>query len=1028
MKLRRRILSCFLSFAVAVTMMCGLFVVEIGAYKTYSNTEITNILTEWKTSKYKHGEIDESTKGYNSTYLGSQCYAFARKLGDELFGSFPNSIYGASNGTIQNGWKAMKNADEIVLEPGDIVRVGTDGNHGHTAMVWKVNGDHVEFVQSLGSLGNEIYWGEFYASSSYGGKQTSEYEILHNSLFSGVWKHPGATNSKTSNINIGTNFAAYIVNTASGNYLTAEVGGNVDSRTKTEDYNQRWWFDRTEDGSYIIYNCYYGLLDSGNDSTTLYVHSDQNNDYQRWYISGEPGAYVLRSKASGNKVIDIENGSAEDGANAQMFESNDTGAQKFTIKFASSPNIGALAGVYMFSERDLCYTSPVMTGDDIRCLQICLNILGISCEVDGSFGPATKQAVIEFQSRYGLTQDGSCGPQTKSKIIEAVRPTGLTIAAGSTNIAPGTSTNITVTPKDNRVIRNYIFYVTHPSGHTDTFYRHGDNVFVFYPKQGKGTYSIKCDIQNECGNYNSNEYVTITVDDLKTDIANVNIAAIEDQMYTGSEIKPEVILTDGNYILENNKDYTVAYSVNTNAGTATVTITGKGNYTGTTTATFKIVAVATAPEVTAEAGDGQVTLSWEAVPGATKYAISKYENKKYIEINYNYTGTTITITGLTNGTTYKFLVQAYVNGSWSKFTTTDLISVKPASTKPQVTATAGDGKVTLAWNAVPGATKYAISKYENKKYIEINYNYTGTAITITGLTNGTTYKFLVQAYVDGSWSKFTTADLVSAMPTGGTKPQVKATAGDGKVTLSWEAVPGATKYAISKYENKKYIEINYNYTGTAITITGLTNGTTYKFLVQAYVDGSWSKFTTSDLVSAKPVGGTKPQVTATPDNGQVILKWDAIDGATKYAISRYENNKYIEVNYNVTETTYKVTGLTNGKTYKFLVQAYVNGSWSKFTTADFVTASPSAKPQVAATARDGKVTLKWNAITGATKYAISRYENGKYIEVDYDYTGTSCTLMGLNNGTEYKFLVQAYVNGSWSTFSSADLVSVTPKA
>ena len=68
------------------------------------------------------------------------------------------------------------------------------------------------------------------------------------------------------------------------------------------------------------------------------------------------------------------------------------------------------------------------------------------------------------------------------------------------------------------------------------------------------------------------------------------IAAIPDQIYTGSEIKPSLTVTVNNITLISNVDYYASYSNNRNAGMATVTITGRGNYTGTRTATFRILA------------------------------------------------------------------------------------------------------------------------------------------------------------------------------------------------------------------------------------------------------------------------------------------------------------------------------------------------------------------------------------------------------------------------------------------------------
>lgn len=59
--------------------------------------------------------------------------------------------------------------------------------------------------------------------------------------------------------------------------------------------------------------------------------------------------------------------------------------------------------------------------------------------------------------------------------------------------------------------------------------------------------------------------------------------------YDGNAKTPTVTVKDGEAVLVENTDYTLAYTSNVDAGTATVTATGKGNYTGTQTATFDII-------------------------------------------------------------------------------------------------------------------------------------------------------------------------------------------------------------------------------------------------------------------------------------------------------------------------------------------------------------------------------------------------------------------------------------------------------
>ena len=82
-----------------------------------------------------------------------------------------------------------------------------------------------------------------------------------------------------------------------------------------------------------------------------------------------------------------------------------------------------------------------------------------------------------------------------------------------------------------------------------------------------------------------------------------------------------------------------------------------------------------------------------------------------------------------------------------------------------------------------------------------------------------------------------------------------------------------------------------------------------------------------------------------------------------------------------TKLNYKISGLDVGKRYQFLVQAYINGKWSKFSDADLVdimiTDSTSPKVKVEATG-DGSVTLRWDQVEGATKYAIAENIDGRY--------------------------------------------------
>ena len=279
-----------------------------------------------------------------------------------------------------------------------------------------------------------------------------------------------------------------------------------------------------------------------------------------------------------------------------------------------------------------------------------------------------------------------------------------------------------------------------------------------------------------------------------------------------------------------------------------------------------------------------------------------------------------------------------------------------------VTATPGNGNATIAWKAVPDATSYNIYWSTAAGVTPANGTKMSSATSshlLTGLTNGTTYYFVVTAIVGTSESAASTQ--VSAMPIAAPPPAaptgVSTTPGNGQVTIAWTPVAGATSYNIY-WSTITGVTPD---TGTKIAgvvappsvVTGLTNGTTYYFVVTA-VNANGESVASAPEVSTMPTAAVPPAaptgVTATPGNGQVTISWTAVSGATSYNLYWALAPGVTPLSIGVTKITgatspYILTGLTNGTVYYFVVTA-VNANGESPLSAE-VSALPSATPGAA---------------------------------------------------------------------------------
>jgi fibronectin type 3 domain-containing protein len=262
--------------------------------------------------------------------------------------------------------------------------------------------------------------------------------------------------------------------------------------------------------------------------------------------------------------------------------------------------------------------------------------------------------------------------------------------------------------------------------------------------------------------------------------------------------------------------------------------------------------------VSAAGGNQQVVLGWSEVPNATAYniyyrtspGVTKNNGIKVAGVTAPYT-----VTGLSNGVTYYFVVTA-VNSAGegpesSEKYATPLATPQPPPKPSGIIVSGGDQKVTVQWNAVPTATYYNIYYSTSPGVTKTNGltipNVTSPRV-VTGLTNGTPYYFVVtagNAGGEGAESSEKSATPAYIAPPG-SPTGVAATAGSGKVTVSWAAVATATSYNIY-YSSAYTITADLLAHGTKFSnavspqdITGLSAGTKYYFVVTAVNAGGES--------------------------------------------------------------------------------------------------------------------------------------------------------------------------------------------
>ena len=236
------------------------------------------------------------------------------------------------------------------------------------------------------------------------------------------------------------------------------------------------------------------------------------------------------------------------------------------------------------------------------------------------------------------------------------------------------------------------------------------------------------------------------------------------------------------------------------------------------------------------------------------------------------------------------------------------------------------------------------------------------------------------------------------------------------LTLKWNAVTDATGYEIYRAgTDGKYSKIT-TVTSTSYVDTNVKNNTQYTYKIKAYNAAGASAFSTA--ASLKKTQISVSNLKADANGSKVQLSWTGgVTGAEGYVIyRRTEGGSYDEI------------GRTSGNTYSDTISAgikyyYTVAVYSGSRTEDkcpevgaMYLATPSG---LSVSNTIASLTLKWNAVKGATGYEIYRAgTDGKYSKIK-TVTSTSYVDTSVKNNTQYSYRIKAYNTACTSAFSTA---------
>ena len=459
-----------------------------------------------------------------------------------------------------------------------------------------------------------------------------------------------------------------------------------------------------------------------------------------------------------------------------------------------------------------------------------------------------------------------------------------------------------------------------------------------------------------------------------------------------------------------------------------------------------VVSATTAPGrpsalTVAAQSEGAVSISWSAVAGATHYKLYRSETSggSFAQIGGDIAATDyVDDSGLAANTSYDYQLESCNGNGCSSRSSAVSATTAPERPETATAAAQSESAISISWSAVAGATHYKLYRSETSggSFDQIGGDIAATDyLDDSGLAANTSYDYQLAACSGNGCSNRSSAVSATTAPERPSALTVAAQS-EGAVSISWNAVAGATHYKLYRSETSggSFAQIGGDIAATDyLDDSGLVANTSYDYQLESCNGNGCSS--RSSAVSATTAPERPSALTvAAQSEGAVSISWSAVAGATHYKLYRSATSggSFAQIGGDIAATDYVDDNdlAANTSYYYQLAACSGNGCSSRSSAVSATTAPETPETATAATQSEGAVSISWSAVAGATHYKLYRSatSEGSFTQIGGDITGTDYVdESGLAANTSYEYQLESCNGNGCSSRSSAVSATTAPE-